>query len=308
VKEIQDYYKDDEIDLVDILVVLIKRKWIVIGLVLVAFVLSLLYVLFFSKNSYKMHINMHTQQEYYIANNNLLGTTDAQVNALFSSLKKDLQTRSYKSNNDEKREYYYKYNITIGKSEIGNKIIDIQLTGQKEKIIDVVEYIYNMYDKFENNINNKNIKLLEISEDTINDNLSQKQDLLVNLSYFLNPDNVSKLPQGSETAVLYTINKLKHDIVEIEKIKELNKTVELIPGNFMIINSTNSSKQEISISKDDLSNIEYYVEPEKSRKRQFLPVIVAVFISFFIGIFLVYMVEFFNRDDVRKRLKDIKNK
>ena len=305
VKEIPENYKEGEIDLVDILIVLLKRKWIIIGLVLIAFVFSGLYVFFFSEKNYTININIYSPQEYFIAGNNLLKPTNTNIDMLFINLKKDLQMRSYKTNNYEEREYYYKYNISIKESQTGSQIIYIQLTGQKDKIVDATSYVYGLYNNFENDINDKNKKLLNITENAIDNSLSQNKDLLVKFTYFLTKNTISQLPLGSETAILDMVRRLKSDIINIDKIKELNKTAVLMPGNFIIIRGINHSQEEIIISKNDLSNLNYYIETDKSRKSQLLPVIIAVLIAFFIGIFLAYIIEFFNRDDVRNRLKDI---
>ena len=317
-KEIPDYKKNDEIDLIDILGVLIKRKWIIIGFILTAFIFSGLYVIF--KNikdtqevneiqSYKSSIIITPPQVYTIQSNNLLAPNISRVDIYLKLIRDELNLKSYKQNNDA-QEYYYNYEINIVKDPVGKKLINISIAGQKREIIKAISYLYSLYTIYESEINKKNQKNYELTQNTLQKYLEQKKKLLDKYILILNQEELSNLPFGS--TIINNITALSSKIPTIEKTKELNEMVKLLKGDFKLL----KDQREIIINKDNIVNIEYYLqpeeelveEPEKSMKRQLLPVIISVFLAFFVGVFLAFIIEFFSREDVKRRLKKIKEK
>ena len=313
-EEIPDYKRNDEIDLIDILGVLIKRKWIIIGFILTAFIFSGLYVIF--KNikdtqevneiqSYKSSVIITLPQVYTIKPDNLLVPNISRVDIILKRINDNLNLKSYKQNNDV-QEYYYNYEINIVNDPVGNKLIKISIAGQKREIIKAISYLYSLYTSYESEINEKNQKNYEFTQNTLQKNLEQKTKLLDKYTFILNQEELPNLPFGS--TIINNITALSSKIPTIEKTKELNEMVKLLKGDFKLL----KDQREIIINKDNLVNIEYYLQPEdkpvKSKKRQLLPVIISVFLAFFVGVFLAFIIEFFSREDVKRRLKKIKEK
>ncbi len=307
-KEMSDRYKNDEIDLIDIMAVLIKRKWVIIGLLLTALILSGAYVAFLREINYKANIiitppqeyNIITPpQEYKVGQNSRLLPSSPLIDTFTSTIKKSFSSQIIKGSNAAEEQYYtYDVNVT--------EDINIHITGKSEKIIvDAILPLYNLYINFENTINRKNKKIFKLTQDSLENALIQKREMIKNLSLILNTKTLSKLPAGSENAILYMINTLSSDITKIEIIKGFNEELELSKGSFIL---AGSGSKEIVVDHDNLGNLGPYITPEKSRKRQLLPVIISVFLALFVGIFLAFIIEFFSREDVKKRLKEIKNK
>ena len=63
-KNISNYQSDKEIELIDFIVVVIKRKWLIVGLVLIALSLSVLYITLITETNFKAHIIIKPPQEY----------------------------------------------------------------------------------------------------------------------------------------------------------------------------------------------------------------------------------------------------
>ncbi len=288
-EEIPDYKRNDEIDLIDILGVLIKRKWIIIGFILTAFIFSGLYVIF--KNikdtqevnefqSYKSSVIITLPQVYTINPDNLLVPNISRVDIILKLISDELNLKSYKQNNDV-QEYYYNYEINIVNDPVENKLINISIAGQKREIIKAISYLYSLYTSYESEINEKNQKNYELTQNTLQKNLEQKTKLLDKYILILNQEELSNLPFGS--TIINNITALSSEIPTIEKTKELNEMVKLLKGDFKLL----KDQREIIINKDNIVNIEYYLQPEdkpvRSKKRELLPVIISVFLAFFVG-------------------------
>ena len=309
-KEIPDRYKNDEIDLIDIIAVLIKRKWIIIGVVVASLVLSGVYVAYFREINYKAEIIIKPPQVYEIEQKGLLIPKNSQMDIFLNIAKKELSSQKRSISNEE-REQHYTYTVEVTEKEISvdERIIteitdiNIQITGQKEKIAEVIPSLYKPFIDFENKVEGKNRKIFNLTQTSLENSLIQKREMIKSLSLVLNKETLSRLPAGGENAVLYMINTLSSDITEIEITKGLNEELELSKGSFILVGS---GANEIVVDHDNLGNLESYITPEKSRKRQLLPVIISVFLAFFVGIFLAFVIEFFSREGVKKRLREIK--
>jgi len=299
-----EHSRNDEIDLVDILAVLIRRKWIIIGLVLISLIISGIYVKFFSKTTttdYKTTVNIQSPQIYNIDKNNLLQASAPDLNEFILSIKESLSTFSADMN-ERNEETLFVYSLTQQ-----DPLLTIQLTGNRENISTAIPNIYKIYQDFSLKLKDKNENLYELVQTTIEQNLAQKKQMIKNLSMLLNNITRTQLTVGPEYEILYMKNALNTDIIKLEKIKGLNEESSLQAGVFEVSGRTNSL---IVTDKLALTNIGSYIyHPEKSKKRQLLPVIVSVFLAFFVGIFLAFVIEFFSREDVKKRLREAtKNK
>jgi len=282
-KEIAEYKSNDEIDLVDILVVILKRKWIIIGLVLAALVLSGIYVALFSKTSYKAEITINPPRGYKIEQNGLLGTKNAKMDSFLSTIKNELSSQKE-----------IKTMVTSDK---------VNITGQKENIAEAILALYQLLMNFENKVEGKNSEILNVTQNSLEKALIQKNGMVKNLTIMLNRETLAKLPAGSENAILYMINTLSSDIIEIEIIKGLNEELELSKGSFVLAGSESG---EIVLNQKNIDNLRSFITPEKSKKRQLLPVIISVFLALFVGVFLAFVIEFFSKEDVKRRLRKIK--
>lgn len=301
-----DRIREDEVDLVDILRIIIKRRKIIIWSIVLAVILSGIYVVYPRKKpTYTTNMIIEPPQEYNIDGRNLLHPSAASELDLFlSKVKNQLNRHSYSYITEEKeREYHYTYSVNLDKDKAGNRQITISLTGKKEKALGAVQMLYAMYGDFKKKIERKNKYLVQIAEESLQNDLEKKSEMYNKLTKFLSEDKIIVLPQGSEDAILNTIRILVNDITDIKKTMKLNKSVELLEGGFFMVKKNETTHME-SITNNDSEKIAYYIRPEKSKKRQLLPVILSGFLALFAGIFLAFVVEFFSREDVKQRLKE----
>ncbi len=322
-KDIPDYSNKDEIDLVDILAVLIKRKWFIITLIAIAFIISALYV-YFSKKSYIAKIIITSPQEYGIGENRLLSPSCPELDEFLNKINRELSIKSLSRSADQKV-HHFTYEANIIKVQTGSKplninvsgkqiniiyneqeeaSINIQITGQKEKIEEALKSVYTLFIDFQNEMNKNNQKIFKQNQDALQSIILQKREMHNTIMSFFEERTILKLPQGTEGAVLNSLIALDSTITDLEETKEVNKSVQLMKGDFAIVRGD----LKISIDKNNLASIASYISPEKSKKRQLLPVIVSVFLAFFVGVFLAFVIEFFSREDVKRKLREIKNR
>jgi len=308
----------DEIDLVDIIAVFIKRKWIIIWLIIISLIISGLYISLFRKENenYKTNIIITPPQIYEIGAYNLLTPINPQVDIFLNKVKEDL---GFNKISNTGQFHSYSVNLipfantqpqiittrAITKEDIFSKaLINIQIIGEKKKLVQIVSSLYSVYLDFKQKFDNRNNKVFELTQNTLLSSLVQKREMMKTLSSALNSDSLSKLPKGTETSILYLINTLSSDIMNIETTMGLNETLELFQGSFVMI----ASKKEINITNKSLGNIAPYITQEKPKKRQLLAIIISIIIAFIIGTFLAFIVEFFSKENVKKRLREIKKR
>lgn len=300
-------YRKDEIDFLDILAVIIKRKWIIIGLTIIAIIFSTLYVRLRSKvvsQFYKATIIVALPQEYRVEGNNLLSPMDTQKEKIYKTIKDELNMKLYKDGvkND------YEINIignSSGNSHMNKRImgdIEIKIRGQKkEEIIKTVSYLLTLYNRCTTEIHEKNNRISELVQGTLQKTLDHKKTLLDRCMLII--EQGTALNSSQESIVLSNFTNLSSEIPMIEKTIELNKMLELSDGDFKLV----TLAREMSIRKDNITNVENYLELEivkSSVKGKRFLVVVSVFLALFIGICLAFVIEFFSREDVKKRLKE----
>ncbi len=304
---------DDGIDLVEIIAVILKRKWIIIGFLLVAIILSGIYVAFFMETYYKANIIISPPQEFEANPNGQLIAKNTQLNILLFHLKNTLNTnRSGKRDIDQKYSYEITTNLKgyiLANIDPTNQIIPIQInimiTGHKEKIKEVIASLYNTYSDFVITTDKKNKHLFKISQNFLDNTLVYKSEMIKRYYALVNEDSLSKLPRGSENAILYMINTLSSDIMNIKIIIGLNDSSEEYKGSFAV---RGGDTTKIIVKQESLNKIGTYIRPQKSKKRQLLPIMVSLVLALFVGLFLVFVIDFFSQEDVKKRFKEIRNK
>jgi len=289
---------DEEINLIDILIVLIKRKWIIIGLVLISLIASRIYVEFLTVTTYKTTVNIQLPQTYNIDEYSLLQANYPEPNEFIMLINESLNTFITDINKSDQETLFYSLNQK-------KKELTIQLSDDRKNIQKAILILYNIYQDLSQKMKGKNNNLYKLAQTTIEQNIIQKKQMIKNLSILLSKKSLTQLPAGSENAIIYLINTLSNDIMKLERNKGLNKEFSLQAGKFEVLGKTNSI---FITNRQTLSNVDTYIYPEKSKKRKLLPVIVSVFLSFFIGIFLAFVIEFFSREDIKKRLREAMKK
>lgn len=323
-KELPEYQGNHDIDLVDILVVLIKRKWIIIGFVLTAFIFSGLNVIIKNikytqegnniidaqggneNQKYKSSVIITLPQTFSINSNNFLAPVTSRVDIILNAIRDELNLKSYKKINSE-FEYYYNYEVNFEKDQIEQSLIKISIEGYKQEIIQAISSLYLLYSNYENEINEKNQTYFQLAQNTLQRSIESKKKVLDKYIIILDQEELKKLPLG--TTIVNQIPTLISEISIFERTYELNKSAKLLNGKFILL----KTQKEIIINKDNIANIDHYIEdiekgPVKSMKRQMLPVIISVFLAFFVGVFFAFIVEFFSREDIKNRFKEIKEK
>ena len=116
----------------------------------------------------------------------------------------------------------------------------------------------------------------------------------------LNKSSSLNKNQEINGAIVYVIDFLSNDVSNIERIKALNQEVLLNEGKIEISDGIN----QLILNDSTISNIKNYIKPKTpSRKKRLLPIIVSVFLALFVGIFLAFVIEFFNREDVLESIE-----
>ena len=329
-KELPEYQRNHDIDLVDILAVLIKRKWIIIGFVLIAFIFTGLNVIKKKGNgelNYSFSVIITLPQTFSIESNNFLALETSRVDILLSSdpsrvdillssdtsragiilnaIRDELNLKSYKIINNV-FEYYYNYEVTLQEDQLGQPLIKITIEGDKQKIIQAISYLYLIYINFDNEINEKNQIYFQSAQNTLQRNIERKKELLDKYISILDQKELKNDPLS--TTIINQIPTLISEISIFERTLELNKSTKLLNSKFILLKNL----REIIINKDNIANIDHYImiekDPAPSKKRQILFIVISVFLAFLVGIFFAFVVEFFNREDIKKRLKEINEK
>ncbi len=302
-KEETDYTYNDEMDLVEIFAIILKRKWIIIIPTIIAFILSSIYVSFriyvySSKDNYKAEIIITPPQVYTIEQNYNLYPENAQIDNFAITVTEELSSQNVSKS--------YTFSVKAIEDNITtNKQININIVGQREVLVPVIMSIYMLFVEYEKKIDEKNIERFNLIQQSIKNALIWQKEMAKNFSLVFNGEALAKLPAGVENAFFYIISNFGVDILDMEIAKGLNNELELSRGSFSLVGN---EKKEIIITKENIENIGIYLTPEKSRKRQLFPVIISVLLSFLISIFIAFVIEFFSRNDVKRRLRTIINK
>jgi capsular polysaccharide biosynthesis protein len=299
-----DIKRDDEIDLVDVITVLIKRKIIILSIVLAALLVSGLFTLKSIKNiKYTAELSITPPRELSIDNNNVLILSNVQMDIFLNNVRKSLYERSYSTVNG-KRVASYTFQIEKKEDSVtGSETVRITLTGKKEKVIESIKVLYSIYESFEREIELRNEKISKIANTILETDLKEKTDMLERLKRLISEGKFLSLPQGSETAIVNAFSSLSSETAMIKKTIELNNNIKLMGGNFYLIR-TNKWEYMEPINPNMFDKLETYLRPEKSKKRIMLPIVLSVFLAFFVGIFMAFIVEFFSKEDVKGRIKE----
>lgn len=294
----REYIKNDEIDLVDILSVIFKRRWIIIWIVLASFVLSLMYVRFFTTTRYRTSVRIQLPQVYQIGDDNTLVPSEYDYSELIYRIK------NYFNNllNQQDREEGAKitgYGLDIK----GSQVIVRVSNSDVGRISEIVNDLYSMYSDVESKVEKKNKAMYELAQRSLQKIIEQKEGIVNQITLATLSDFLKRDPSEFNRTV-EILNNLSFDIIKLQRIKNLNNEAELRRGMFELVGKSVNGRENSMIvgNQSDLENASKYIYPEKSRKRRYLPVVVAVFLGFFIGIFLAFVVEFFAREDVKSRL------
>lgn len=325
-KDIPDYSKKDEIDLVEILAVFLKRKWIIIIPTVISFIFSFVYVFLNKSNEiviYKANIVITPPQLYKIRENRLLDSFSPELDGLINKIENELFLLSSSEING-RNVIHFTYDISIIKTQKaseplnidvsgdqiniiskieGKDTINIQITGQKEKIIEAVKSIHPLLADLQNEVTAKNQKIFVQNQEALQDIILQKRELFNTIMSYLEGKLILKLPQGNADVVVGSLITLEDAITDLELIKEQNKSLQLTNGNFAMVTGN-----KISIIKNNLAGIASYLNREYSKKRLVFVVIAIILLTFIVSLFLAFVIEFFSREDVKRRLKEKTNK
>jgi len=301
--KIERYKSDDEIDLVDILAVLIKRKWIIIILLILSFVLSVGYVKVYKEKptNYLATFNLALPEEYTIDTDYILVNQIIDPTYFINSVKSKIN--QYKVKNDDTINFSINFdNKNNSESDNVEKLINITITASNyDDTLNASIFLYKLYKNYKDKILEKNKNIYEIAQNSLNQKLKQKQAIIDMLMRNFNKNSSLNKNQETNSAIVYVIDFLSNDISELKRIKALNQEVLLNEGKIEITNGSN----QLILNDTTLSKIENYIKPEtSSKKKTLLPIIISVFLALFVGIFFAFVIEFFSREDVKKRLRE----
>ena len=294
--KLTNYKTDDEIDLVDILAVIIKRKWSIIILLILSLILSVAYVKLHKTKTksikYSTSFSVSLPEEYTINTDYILSRQTTDTTFFIDYLSRNTNQYEMKNGNSIS---------TSVRLDARKKLINIDITGNnKDNAKEASLFVYKLYKDYKDKLLEKDKNLFNIAQNSLNQELKQKQAILDMLMGNLNKSSLLKKNQSINGTLVYIIDFLSNDISNIKRIKLLNQQIILNEGKIEI---SNGSKRLI-LSDETIGQIDNYIKPEiPSKKKTLLPVVVSVFLALFVGIFLAFVIEFFSREDVKTRLK-----
>jgi hypothetical protein len=304
-----------EIDLVDIVAVIMKRKLFIIIFLISAFLLAIAYVIGIGRNNYVSTIVITPPKVFDVYQNGFLKSDTPQIENFVFSIKEFLG-KQLNIHTNIKKDRYFTYTVSFptmpkehsNSDELSSTIvskINIELTGQEEKLIKVITSLYQLFLDFENRVAMRNDEIMNLTTRSHQNALTQKKNRINKLSMSLNNDTLINVTEGSEETIIQQINTLNSEITEIEMIMKINAQLELSRGSFIIVNKEIS---ETIINKDNLKDVGSYITPKRPIERSTFIVIISAVISFIVSVLLAFIIEFFSKEDVKKRLQELKSR
>jgi capsular polysaccharide biosynthesis protein len=301
------YYEEDEIDLLDLIKVLYKRKKMILIISLIVF-LGGIVSLFFIKSEYKsefsLTINKNQKQTL-----NFLGELEVNVNVIFNKneFQKEILTKELKD--------YYIENINKNYEELEvidwllNKVLTIEYDNKMgvyniSVVLDNQKLNYNialnLYNNFNEYINEKiiknrieeNLKILNIKIESlveeynnINKNIQERKKEIENLYLKYNEGKISDYQIGYETE-----NAKKEYELNIGLLNDVNK--EILELKKEKINYNNIGNVNlVELIKEPI----YPKTPFKPNKKLIL--LISLVLGMFLGVFAAFFIEFVSNVD-----------
>ncbi len=299
-----DTVKNDEIDVIQLLSVLFKRKWIIITITFVGFIISFFYFNYIKKESYKTQINIFLPESLYVSEDYLLAPGQTDLEPFMKQLRNELYLQMENKNNTYDRLSYTldisTYTDNLQSDQIRKSIL-ITLIGNKDKINKAIKLLYKNYSKFKETVLNKNKYLTEITRQAFENSLSNKIKLLDTLKS-INTEGkykINALANGEN--IFYTINEINNEIITITKNIKLNKAVEFFEGDFLLLQGNQKTSMDILI-KENTGSLAKYIKPVQSKKKKDFIIIAFTILFFLVAILAAFIVEFFSREEVKQRL------
>ncbi len=285
--------KNDEIDIIDIIAVIIKWKWIVIIIVILSLILTLYYIKAYKqkKANYLISFNIYPPETYEIKKNFLLD-------------KKSVDSQLIKNEIIEKLSLYKLKNKDIsftGNYDKKNNVAKINISASKfDKAKNTTIYLYKIYTNYLETIKLRSENIYKWAQKSIDQEINQKEELIKMISNNLNKNKKIINNENINGTLIYLIEYINDNISILKKTKILNNQLELSNGIIELV----SNSKRLVLNKNTISTIASYIKNESlSKKKQILILFISVFLALFVGIFLAFVVEFFSREDVKARLK-----
>ncbi len=294
--------KTDEIDLVNVIVVFLRRKWFIAGFVIVFLALALVYTTAIKEPEYYVHAIAIPPQSYEIDAESILNPAPVNASLLFSHLKNSL----YETSQDEGRETpLYSYRARAELDNMENPFLEIDITGDKAAIVKAVQSMYEIQSSYVNTLRTKNKQAYAVIQESSKESVLRYKELYENLSKILLQERENSI--GLESVNLGALSELISEMHRIENIRAINKTVSLSYGGLFIVQKSKTAVKEIRIHDGNINRIGNYVGSAQSRRRRMMPVVMTFILALLLGFFIAFALEFLSRPDVRDRLrKDVK--
>jgi hypothetical protein len=296
-----DRIRDDEVDLVDILEVIIKRKWVIIGVVLVSLLLAGIYTVpkmtGGQEVTYQASVVIEPPQVYTTYDSVLLEPENARIDRIYRSIDSGLNQKSLSGGASRPR---FSYEILVEEGPVESMFLSITIKGPREEAQDAARYLYGLYQSITGEIEEKNQKIFRIVQSNLREEMQRHEYILRRTRPLPVPRTTEDSSPASDTQT-QPARVLDYEIINIQLALELNNMTELLGGDFKM---KAAGERTVSIDEDNVQNIGTYFIPAHSTTRQLLPLIIGVFLALIVGILLAFVVEFFSREDVRRRLKE----
>jgi len=297
--------RNDEIDIIRLLSVLLKRKWIIISITFAGFIISFYYLNYVKKESYKTQINILLPESLYISEDNLLtpGLTDPA--SFMKQIRNELYLQQLENNHSKYDRLSYTIEIASYKDVLksGNLKYSIMITlrGNKEKLNKAIKLLYKNYSMFKENILDKNKYLTEITQKALEKKLSNKIALLNSLNLITTEGTFKINTMVNGQNIFYTINEINDEMSTITKNIQVNNAIDFFEGDFLLSEGSQKTSMDILI-KENQGSLVKYIKPVQSKRKKSFIMIALIILFFLIAILAAFIVEFFSSEEVKKRL------
>jgi len=295
---------DREIDLVDIILVLIKRKWIVAATIIAGLIIAFVYTDILAQEKvsiFKSQITITLPEKYNVSIKGIITTSNINPYIFAETLKKEFNKKILNDKNAAKKDYNYSIVVDDIK-RTSNPSLHLTITDTRETIVQLVKRVFTIYTTFTESVTKQNKKIYNTVQEELDRSIENNTALKQQLRQLLKTGELTELPENKLSIVLETIRTLNQQIIDANIKKTINKSIMSYNGEFTLIE--NKSNQ-ININKANVDSIEAYLVPIQ-RKKANVPFIIIILVTIFASLFLAFTVEFFSREDVKQRIRTLK--
>jgi len=296
--------KDNNIDLIDFLIVIIRHKWVVLGIIITAVIAAIAYANLFKHQDiirYSAEVIIRLPEQYRIASRYYLSPSKIDPNVFLTKLN-DALARAKAEIKSNKEDFQYTM-IMEEPKRVSTPSLSITLSGFKETVIDKVFLMQKSYSDFSQSVYQRNNDLLNTIQRTIEEQRIENSRIRKKLYLFMEHAQLQKLSESEKLSALDMLYRYNLENATLNIARDFNKNVLLYRGDFILYKNESN---HISLINENPEVVASYLKPLQSRRKIIIPVIALLLVGIFAAVLAAFVIEFFTREDVRNRLRATK--